>query len=62
MYRSNQTPGTYCHRRHSIKRLSSNVIGPDGAYRWLVCPDRNGETWYARSLADACNEIDAEVV
>jgi hypothetical protein len=57
MYRNNETPGIYRHKRHSIERLSSSVIGPDGAYHWLVVPDRWGESWYARSLADASNAI-----
>ena len=52
---------TYRHKRHSINRLSSSVIGPDGAHHWLVVPDRCSESWYARSLADAREAIDAEV-
>ena len=51
----------YRHKRHSIERLSISVVGPDGAYRWLVCSDRKGEAWYAGSLADARESIDAEV-
>jgi hypothetical protein len=62
MYLFNNEPRNYRHKRHSIERLSSSVIGPDGAYHWLVCPDRNGEAWYARSLADAREAIDMEVV
>jgi len=61
MIRFNDDSLTYRHKRHSITRLSSSVIGPDGAYHWLVVPDRWGESWYARSLAHARDAIDAEV-
>ena len=52
---------TYRQKRHSIKRLTSSVIGPDGAYHWLVVPYRCGDSWYARSLADSREAIDSEV-
>lgn len=61
MHRINGDTRSYYHKRHRIKRLSSSVIGPDGAYPWLVCPDRQGELWYARLLSDACKAIDLEV-
>lgn len=62
MYRSIEAPGVYRYKRHSIECLSRSVLCSDGAYHWLVCPDRWEGAWYARSLADAREAINAEVV
>lgn len=62
MHRINDDSRSYRYKRHSIERLSNRVIGPDGAFHWLVVPYRWGEAWYARSLTDAREAINAEVV
>jgi len=62
MHRINDDSRTYRHKHHTIERLPSRVIGPDGAYHWLVIPDHWGESWYSCSLLDACDAIDAEMV
>jgi hypothetical protein len=62
MHRINDDSRTYRHKRHTIELLSNRVSGPDGAYHWLVIPDRWGESWYSRSLADARETINAEEV
>ena len=60
MHRINDDSRTYRHKRHNIVRLSRSVLCPDGAYHWLVVPDRWAESWYARSLDDAREAINAE--
>ncbi|MFN4864792.1 MAG: hypothetical protein ACK5GZ_00490 [Cyanobium sp.] len=42
--------------------MHSRVSGPEGWLSWLVCPDYNPEgSWYARSLGDARESINAAV-
>lgn len=54
-----ERPCAYSYRGHRIEPLSLRIAGSEGWLRWLVCPDNGAESWYARSLAEAREAINA---
>lgn len=60
MHQISGAPRSYRHRGHTIEPLSTRVGSPLGWCYWLACPDNGGDSWYARSLTEARETIEAD--
>lgn len=65
MHRISDTPRAYRHKCHTIEACNS-VFSSWGRMNWFVCADMSSDgtekSWYARSLADARDSIEAALM